>query len=188
MKLCKKCNEEKSLDKFHIEKRNGKPRSYCKICTNQMNNKYYHKNKDILLSKQKIYRENNIDMLRKRDRLRRLKNGDYIRKKDREYWSLHKNKKKEKDLRYRKSKKGKLTRLYHCALRRANKLNATPSWANKDKIKIVYEKAKWLETITGLKYHVDHIIPLNGKNVCGLHVWENLQILEANLNLKKGNY
>jgi len=71
--------------------------------------------------------------------------------------------------------------------RKAFKINATPNWSEGDKIKIVYEKAKWLESLTGLKYHVDHIIPLNNKNVCGLHVWNNLQILEDKLNMSKNN-
>ena len=71
--------------------------------------------------------------------------------------------------------------------RRARKLNATPSWADLEKIKKVYEKAQWLSKLTGLKYHVDYIIPLKGKNVCGLHCWANLQILEASLNCSKRN-
>ena len=71
--------------------------------------------------------------------------------------------------------------------RRAYKLNATPNWAELDKIKIVYEKVKWLESLTGLRYHVDHIVPLKGENVCGLHVWANLQILEFGINCSKGN-
>jgi hypothetical protein len=73
------------------------------------------------------------------------------------------------------------------ARRHANKLKATPSWSESVKIKNLYQKAKWLESITGFKYHVDHIIPLNGKNVCGLHVWDNLQILEESINCSKSN-
>lgn len=73
------------------------------------------------------------------------------------------------------------------AKRRSLKLQATPPWADLEKIKLLYKKAKWLEEITGFKYHVDHIIPLSNDNVCGLHVWSNLQILESSYNLKKGN-
>ena len=71
--------------------------------------------------------------------------------------------------------------------RRALKLKCTPKWADMKKIAEVYAGAKRLEDCTGLKYHVDHIIPLQGKNACGLHIWENLQVLEASLNIKKGN-
>jgi len=70
---------------------------------------------------------------------------------------------------------------------RSFKLQATPHWTDLDKIKLLYTKAKWLEKLTGKKYHVDHIIPLQGENVCGLHIWENLQILESSINLAKGN-
>ena len=36
-------------------------------------------------------------------------------------------------------------------------------------------------------FHVDHIIPLKGKNVCGLHVENNLRIIDGLSNMKKGN-
>lgn len=74
--------------------------------------------------------------------------------------------------------------------RNLNKLLATPSWlsvAQKYEIADFYVQAALLEEKTGVKYHVDHIVPLQGKNVCGLHVPWNLQILTADSNLSKGN-
>lgn len=73
------------------------------------------------------------------------------------------------------------------SLHRAIKNIRTVSWANLDKIKEFYTTANGLSMITGTWHHVDHIVPLNGKNVCGLHVENNLQILSAKENLKKGN-
>jgi hypothetical protein len=66
------------------------------------------------------------------------------------------------------------------AKRRATKLNATPQWANIDVIKEVY-----MNCPEG--YHVDHIVPLQGKNVTGLHVETNLQYLPAKVNQSKSN-
>lgn len=40
---------------------------------------------------------------------------------------------------------------------------------------------------TGFEWHVDHILPLKGKTICGLHIWSNLQVIPKVLNLKKGN-
>jgi 5-methylcytosine-specific restriction endonuclease McrA len=40
---------------------------------------------------------------------------------------------------------------------------------------------------TGIDWHTDHIVPIKGENVCGLHVWNNLQVIPAVVNIKKGN-
>jgi hypothetical protein len=66
------------------------------------------------------------------------------------------------------------------AKRKAQKLKATPTWADLKKIEEIY-----INRPDG--YHVDHIIPLQGKNVCGLHVEYNLQYLPAKENISKGN-
>jgi hypothetical protein len=46
---------------------------------------------------------------------------------------------------------------------------------------------KRLYLLTGIKHHIDHVVPLRGKNVCGLHVWNNLAVIPMTDNLKKGN-
>lgn len=76
------------------------------------------------------------------------------------------------------------------ARRRASKLKATPPWLRKqdfEEIKELYEIAKAFKLYTGEEYHVDHIIPLQGENVCGLHVPWNLQVIPAKENLNKSN-
>lgn len=71
--------------------------------------------------------------------------------------------------------------------RRAAKLKATPKWADLDEIGYIYEMSVKINILTGVEFHVDHEIPLQGKNVCGLHVADNLRIIEAKENLSKGN-
>lgn len=76
------------------------------------------------------------------------------------------------------------------AKRRSRKLNATPPWLTEVHFKEIenfYWLAKDLETITGQTYHVDHIVPLQGRTVCGLHVPWNLQVLPSDVNLSKSN-
>lgn len=73
---------------------------------------------------------------------------------------------------------------------RASKLQATPNWLteeDKEWISWFYKQAAKMEEVTGLKFHVDHIEPLNGKDVCGLHVPQNLQVIPAEENMSKGN-
>jgi 5-methylcytosine-specific restriction endonuclease McrA len=73
--------------------------------------------------------------------------------------------------------------------RKAAKICATPEWlteADKKEMIETYKRAKTLSA-DGVCRHVDHIIPLLGENVCGLHVPWNLQILTEEENLSKGN-
>lgn len=111
----------------------------------------------------------------------------------REYATKNKNKVLAHKKKYRDSNKDKLNlyiknkkkqnrELYNFyeSKRRAKKLKATPKWADLEKIKLFY-----LNCPKG--YQVDHIIPLQGKNVSGLHIETNLQYLKTADNRKKGN-
>lgn len=66
---------------------------------------------------------------------------------------------------------------------RAAKLRATPAWADLEAIREIYKTA----TLLGLGFHVDHIVPLQGKMVCGLHCEANLRIIPATVNISKHN-
>ena len=77
-----------------------------------------------------------------------------------------------------------------CIKRRLAKINRTPKWVTQDDletIKQIYTFANNLSKVFGTKYHVDHIVPLQGMLVSGLHVPSNLQIIPAVDNVKKSN-
>ncbi len=65
---------------------------------------------------------------------------------------------------------------------------ATPLWADRVAIAKIYAQAVYLTRMSGLRYTVDHIIPLRGKYVCGLHIAENLAVMVDTENVAKGNW
>ena len=69
----------------------------------------------------------------------------------------------------------------------ASLIQRTPSWANFDAIKKIYNLAAKITEETGIPHEVDHIIPLQGKTVSGLHVETNLQIITRTKNRAKHN-
>lgn len=73
---------------------------------------------------------------------------------------------------------------------RANRIHRIPSWFNEDhqqKIRDLIIERDRLTASTGIPHHIDHIIPLQGKDVSGLHLPSNLQILTESQNCSKGN-
>ena len=135
---------------------------------------YYLKNKDKILKAKKDYYLKNCNNIKVYAKNYRLNNPNKII----EYRLSNKERQKEYNKIYRPNNRN----LFNAreAKRRASRLNATPKFADLNKIKEIYKNCP-------KGFHVDHIVPLQGKNVCGLHVEWNLQYLTANANQTKSN-
>lgn len=159
-KSCTTCKAEKPLIAFHNDKKAKDGLSYiCKVCANQ---------KTRLHSSQ-------------RDREERLKIKRIWQDKNRQHVNEYNNTWVKQNPEKHAARQ---------AERKARKNQASPPWLTEEQRQAssdMYKLAKKFKDTFGLQYHVDHIIPLKGKTVCGLHVPWNLQILEASLNLKKSN-
>lgn len=166
MKTCTKCKEEKSLDDFYKRAGGVLYKSECKQCSKKNVSNWDARNKE------------------KRAAI------------DRRSKSKHSEKVKACQSRWREKNKGYATQYARInrsrtnaasAKRRAIKLLATPIWANADKIEVEYELAAWCSTVTGERYEVDHIVPLQNGIVCGLHNEFNLQVIQMSDNRAKKN-
>jgi hypothetical protein len=62
-----------------------------------------------------------------------------------------------------------------------------PAWADKRKIETIYAIADFLTDRTGIVHQVDHVYPLKGKTCCGLHTHQNMRVITAEANQRKGN-
>lgn len=98
---------------------------------------------------------------------------------------------RRKDNRYHENTPtGRAAKKRNGAIRDSRRKEATPKWLTaeqRNKIIATYDHMRDCRIITGEDYHVDHIVPLRGENVCGLHVPWNLQVLPADVNIDKSN-
>ena len=85
------------------------------------------------------------------------------------------------------AEKNKTKRAAAEAERRARRRQATPAWADAPSLTEVYLCARTASAQDGRPYHVDHLVPLNGLTVCGLHVVANLAVVPGVANLSKAN-
>lgn len=203
MKVCSKCNVEKPLDCF--VKRNDTKSGYtgqCKVCLNSKKLAWKHSKPDHSEKEKEYYRKNaekkkhasrewyhaNSDKLKTYMKKRYEANREKAITARKQYYENNKETIAVKVRQY--YLKTKAARVECAARHRANKRKATPSWLSsqhKSDIAELFTICEMFRLYTGLDYHVDHIVPLKGKNVCGLHVPWNLQVLEASKNRQKSN-
>lgn len=187
MKNCSnpKCGILKPLTEYHKDKssRDGF-RSRCKSCCNS----YYPEHKDKMLESQKKYVENNKESFTEYQASHYKKNKEKIKPKRAKFRENNRDHFENQRKAWKSENRGRLNALN--AKREMAKINATPPWLTEEhfcQIEEFYIKAAQLTKETGIPHQVDHILPLQGKNVRGLHVPWNLQILTASENASKGN-
>jgi hypothetical protein len=118
----------------------------------------------------------------------RLKSASVYETYYKDYVKKNKEKIKEISSRYQKNNKGKVNA--RTATRHAAKMQRTPAWLTVDEkwlIQEIYELAALRTKMTGFLWHVDHVLPLQGQTVSGLHTPWNLQVIPATDNIRKSN-
>jgi hypothetical protein len=181
MKICNNCHQTKDFEFFSKAARNiGGLCHQCKDCRKD----YYAKNRlKVLEQKKDYYKENREKILEYKQEYYELNSEELVLKK-RRYRELNPDTQKI----WASKNKDKVAN--YTSKRRAKKLQATPKWLTVEQIAEIdfyYWFCQLVSEDTGIKHHVDHIVPLQGKTVCGLHVPWNLQILSASENCSKSN-
>lgn len=159
--------------------------SYCKFCYKVKTQKYREENRSKINHTRNLWtkqdREKNPEKYRTRDKLRYLQNIEKFKEKSLRARANRIDAAREYDRRRNKARRKKNADYYRRKTVERRNPQRTPKWANQEKIQEIIK----LSLQTGLQ--VDHIIPLRGKNVSGLNVETNLQLLSARDNMTKWN-
>lgn len=159
MKICTKCGVEKDFDLFHKDKtRRDGLRNCCKLCVSAYMAENHVKNKDKIMAKAVAW------------------------------VAANREKHNAKCARWAKNNPASVNA--RTARRYAAKTRATPAWLTADDLWLIaeaYDLAKIREKLFGFSWEVDHIVPLRGKCVSGLHVPWNLRVVPCSDNRRKSN-
>ena len=115
----------------------------------------------------------------------RANNPEHLYHYERQIWEKKGEKRRQQYRDWAKKNQAKLAA--KTGFRRALRDKATPPWVDKEALQKIYKDCHNQTKATGVRHHVDHIVPLKHTHVCGLHVPWNLQLLTASENSRKKN-
>jgi hypothetical protein len=189
VKRCAKCRLFKELDRFSKKKshKDGLG-SYCKKCDKINNAVYYRANPDKVNAINENWKKKNPEKVKAYKAAWQSANPEKMKAAIAIWQKANPNRVKANSSAYSKANPEKRNAFQ--AKRRAAKLQRTPGWLTKEHFKQIeqfYIEAKKLTLLKKESFEVDHIVPLQGKNVSGLHVPWNLQILTHQKHKHKGN-
>lgn len=191
-KACSKCGVVKALELFPRDaSAAGGRRADCAPCHKAAKKTYYLKNRETIIAKQIARDRKRADEVAAYHAQRHRENAEALclaaaeRKRQKNpnmapYVPLKVRRLDQAERRRRNSRR-------NSSRRRAVARNATPAWADPRLVAAYYELADIMTKATGTPYQVDHIEPLRGEHVCGLHNEFNLQVLPAAVNRAKSN-
>lgn len=154
-------------------------RSVCKPCDAEQQRRYHEENREKVAERQCRRYEANREKAAERQR---------------RHYEANREKVAERKRRYSEANPHVVRAL--AARRRAAKLQAVPAWARLDTrgaareremVALAYRVAALATKVFGVEYHVDHVVPLRGRKVSGLHCLANLRIVPAVENLRKNS-
>lgn len=205
MKTCNHCGETKPASEFYANRGMADGRlKQCKVCTRASQKARAAANREAYLAKKRRDYERHKEKRqaamkaryeREKDRIlaqqreyashRRSTAPDAVLAREARYRADNRERLRETAARWRENNRG-VYRARHAADKAARSKRTMP-WADAVAIATFYETAARVSQCTGIEHHVDHVIPLRGKKVSGLHVPLNLRVLPGALNVRKNN-
>lgn len=189
MKRCARCELHKTPEAFYADKSKASGlSSYCKRCRIKTSCLRQVAGAEKYREYMRDYYKKNAPRFTARNRAHYEANREAVAKSTDAWRRANLTKSNGYSRRYREANPSKRAALY--AKYRAALIQRTPAWLNQAdlaEIDGIYHFANLMQQITGVEYHVDHIEPLQGLNVSGLHVPWNLRAIPAQENVAKGN-